>query len=120
MLVATRADTRQCVYTRVHEQPTLSYERAHARKNMYTCTTICLVASQRKRSGCLPLAFRHTPTHIHRANPLVPFTKHVPNLEQRRHTNPTDFQADAPGTDSFLCFHTAVAVSLPRERTQVD
>ena len=68
-------------------------------------TPICLVASGEKTvwlsaAGFSPYAHAHPP-----ASPAR-LCKHVPNLEQRRHTNPTDLQADATGTDSFPCFYT--------------
>lgn len=88
------ADTRGYARVRFHGQAT--GDRAHA---LVTPICLLLASAERKRSGCLPLAFRHTPTRALTLPPPQPpssLAKHVPNLEQRRrHANPWDLGPDA-------------------------
>lgn len=80
-----QVDTRGYARVRFHGQAT--GDRAHA---LVTPICLLLASAERKRSGCLPLAFRHTPTRAL----ALPLAKHVPNLEQRRrHANPWDISA---------------------------
>lgn len=83
-------DTRGYARVRFHGQAT--GDRAHA---LVTPICLLLASAERKRSGCLPLAFRHTPTRA-LTPPPSSLAKHVPNLEQRRrHANPWDLGPDA-------------------------